>query len=86
MSRVRTNVAAPLKVVFELDGGAWHVYVPAVPGCRSQGRSLSEARCNLREALALFDREDAELIEDVHLPTSGVVGAGPSNTTAPPMA
>lgn len=70
MSRVRTEVAAPLKVVFEPDGGAWHVHVPAVPGCRSHGRSLSEARRNLREALALFDWEDAELIE------VGVVGAG----------
>lgn len=70
MPRIRTKVAAPLKVVFEPDGGAWHVYVPAVPGCRSHGRSLSEARRNIREALALFDREGAELIEDVHLPKS----------------
>ena len=68
MSRVRTKVAAPMKVVFEPDGGAWHVYVPAVQGCRSHGRSLSEARRNIREVLALFDREDTELIEDVHLP------------------
>ena len=68
MSRVRTKMAAPLKVVFEPDGGAWHVYVPAVRGCRSHGRSLSEARRNIREALALFDRENAELVEDVRLP------------------
>jgi predicted RNase H-like HicB family nuclease len=61
-------MAAPLKVVFEPDGGAWHVYVPAVQGCRSHGRSLSEARRNIREALALFDREGAELVEDVRLP------------------
>jgi predicted RNase H-like HicB family nuclease len=64
MSRVRTRLAAPLKVVFEPDGGAWHVHVPAVQGCRSHGRSLSEARRSIREALALFDRGDAELIED----------------------
>jgi predicted RNase H-like HicB family nuclease len=63
-------MAAPLKVVFEPDGGAWHVYVPAVQGCRSHGRSLSEARRNIREALALFDREGAELVEDVRLPKS----------------
>jgi predicted RNase H-like HicB family nuclease len=68
MSRVRTKMAAPLKVVFEPDGGAWHVHVPAVRGCRSHGRSLSEARRNIREALALFDREGADLVEDVRLP------------------
>jgi predicted RNase H-like HicB family nuclease len=61
-------MAAPLKVVFEPDGGAWHVYVPAVRGSRSRGRSLSEARRNIREALALFDQEGAELVEDVRLP------------------
>jgi predicted RNase H-like HicB family nuclease len=72
MSRVRTKVAAPLKVVFEPDGGAWHVYVPAVQGCRSHGRSLSAARRNIREALALFDREGAELVEDVRLPRSAL--------------
>lgn len=70
MSRVRTKLAAPLKVVFEPDGGAWHVYLPAVQGCRSHGRSLSEARRNIREALTLFDREGAALIEHVRLPKS----------------
>jgi predicted RNase H-like HicB family nuclease len=70
MARVGTKVTDPLNVVFEPDGGAWHVHVPAVPGCRSHGRSLSEARRNIREALALFDQEGAELIE------VGVEGAG----------
>jgi len=84
MSRVRTKMAA-LKVVFEPDGGAWHVYVPAVRGCRSHGRSLSEARRNIREALALFDRESAELFEDVRLPTPMSNGSGAREESSMPQ-
>ena len=40
-------------VVFEPDGAGWHVYVREIQGCRSHGRSLSEARKNIREAVAL---------------------------------
>lgn len=38
--------------VFEPDEGGWHVYLPRVQGCRTWGRSLAEARKNIREALA----------------------------------
>lgn len=41
-----------MRVVFEPDGSGWHVYIPAVQGCRSHGRSIAEARRNVREALA----------------------------------
>jgi predicted RNase H-like HicB family nuclease len=48
-------MAAQMKyeVVFEPDeGGGWHVYIPAVRGCRTWGRSLEAARRYIREALA----------------------------------
>jgi len=75
----RRKVADPLKlnVVFEADDGGWHVYVPSLQGCRSWGRSLKEARRNIREAISLFeeDFEDADAVardavfeEDVRLP------------------
>lgn len=53
------------KVVFEpeSDGGGWNVSIPSVQGCHTYGRSLSEARDHLREALACcadkFDDPDA---------------------------
>jgi predicted RNase H-like HicB family nuclease len=40
------------KVVFEPDGGGWHVTIPSVKGCHSWGQSLGQARRNIREALA----------------------------------
>jgi hypothetical protein len=53
------------------------VSLPAVPGCRSEGRSITEARRNIREALAtcadVFDdadqvARDAEILEEIRLP------------------
>lgn len=48
------------RAVFEPDGGGWHVTLPAVQGCHTWGRSLSEARANLREALACCADEFAD--------------------------
>jgi predicted RNase H-like HicB family nuclease len=66
--------------IFEPDDGGWCVRIPSVAGCHSEGRSLNEARKNIREALATCvdvfgseaeaDRvaETAEIVEDVRLP------------------
>jgi len=44
-----------LKVVFEpSDEGGYTVYVPALPGCVSEGDTLEEARQNIREAIELY--------------------------------
>jgi len=48
-------VAREMKVVLEADGGGWHVHLPEVAGCRSHGRSIAEARRNIREALSLCE-------------------------------
>jgi predicted RNase H-like HicB family nuclease len=59
------------RVVYELDESAhWIARVPRVKGCHTYGRSLSEARSRIREALALFvtDAARAQLVDDVHLP------------------
>ena len=52
-------------VVIEPDEDAFHVYVPALPGCHSFGNTVEEARTNIEEAIALHIecmREDGELI------------------------
>ncbi|MBI4612419.1 MAG: type II toxin-antitoxin system HicB family antitoxin [Planctomycetes bacterium] len=62
---------AKYTAVFERDeSGAWNVHVPEVPGCRTYGRNLAQARRRLREALSLFidDAEGVEVREDVRLP------------------
>jgi predicted RNase H-like HicB family nuclease len=66
------------KAVFEPDGAGWVVSIPALQGCHSQGRSLSEARTRIRDALSLHEEQldgkvrqvarDAVLEEDVRLP------------------
>jgi predicted RNase H-like HicB family nuclease len=70
-------VAMKYKAVFTPDeGGAWNVTIPAVPGCHTWGRSLSEARRNIREALEVsLDDENrtkiaakAEIEEEHRLP------------------
>ncbi len=44
-----------LKVVLEKsEDGGYTVYVPALPGCISEGDTLEEALANIREAIALY--------------------------------
>lgn len=53
------------------ETGWWAVEVPEVQGCRTQARTLREARRRIRDALALFvdDAETADLVDDIRLPT-----------------
>ena len=49
-----------LNVILEpSDEGGFTVYVPALPGCISEGETEAEALANIREAIELY-LEDAE--------------------------
>ena len=38
--------------------GKWYIaYIPEIPGVNTQGRTLKEARSNLKDALALIEAE-----------------------------
>ena len=59
------------RVIYERDeSGHWIATVPRVKGCHSYGRSISEARERVREALGLFVKHAARarLVDDVRLP------------------
>lgn len=44
-----------LQVVLELsDEGGYTVYVPALPGCISEGENVDEALENIKEAIELY--------------------------------
>ncbi len=59
-----------VKVVFEpSEEGGYTVYVPALPGCLSEGDTLEEARQNIREAIELY----LEPIEEPVAPQGGLV-------------
>ncbi len=47
--------------VFELDGAWWIGYVEELPGANTQGKTLEEARENLREAIRLILEANQEL-------------------------
>lgn len=49
--------------VFEQDGEWWIGYVEELPGANTQGRTLEEARENLKEAVALVLEANRELAE-----------------------
>lgn len=64
-------------VVFERgDDGWWLASVPSVPGCLTQGRTIEEARRNIRDALGMFPEEgwtekaasSAEILDEIHVP------------------
>lgn len=59
-----------LKVVLEpSDEGGYTVYVPALPGCISEGDTLEEALSNIREAIELY----LEPVEDDGITEEGAL-------------
>jgi predicted RNase H-like HicB family nuclease len=60
------------RAIYELDeSGHWIVRVRDLNGCHSYGRSLSEARSRIREALGLFvaDVQHAKVVDQIRLPS-----------------
>jgi predicted RNase H-like HicB family nuclease len=59
-----------LKVHFKpSDVGGYTVFVPALPGCISEGDTLEEARQNIREAIEHY----LESADDTLAPAGGLV-------------
>jgi predicted RNase H-like HicB family nuclease len=49
------SVTDEFEVVYEPeDDGGYHVYCPALKGCHSYGKTKSEARENIAEAIELW--------------------------------
>lgn len=47
--------------VFEKDGEWWIGYIEELPGANAQGKTMDEARENLKEAVALVIEANVEL-------------------------
>ena len=60
MKRKNTSVST-FTAVIQKRGRWYAAYVEEIPGVNTQGRTLAEARRNLREALRLILRANREL-------------------------
>jgi predicted RNase H-like HicB family nuclease len=61
------------RIIYERDpSGTWLVRAPRVRGCHTYGRTLAEARQNMREALALFvaGAREARFAEQIRIAPS----------------
>lgn len=48
------NTPSTYRIIIEPDGKYFHAYVPALPGCHTFGKNLSEAKKNAREAIQIY--------------------------------
>lgn len=55
--------------VFEKHGRWYIAYVEEIPGVNTQGRTMTEARVNLKEALQLILEENRRLVPQKRSPT-----------------
>ena len=53
------------------DEGGYTVYVPALPGCISEGETRDEALANIRESIKLY----LEPVEDDYISTLSVLAS-----------
>ena len=52
-----------LKVVITKGEDGWYVVtVPSLPGCITQGRTIKEAKQNIKEAISLYLEPEEEII------------------------
>lgn len=42
------------RVIIEPDGKYFHAYVPALRGCHTSGKTMLEAKKNIREAITVY--------------------------------
>lgn len=61
---MKKNIRNYIAIFQEEKEGGYSVWVPALPGCASQGDSLEEAIANIREAIELY-LEDHTIDEDL---------------------
>jgi len=48
------QTALSFRTIIEKDGKFYHGYVPILPGCHTQGRTIEETRKHLREAITAY--------------------------------
>jgi predicted RNase H-like HicB family nuclease len=60
----RYYISGMFTAVYRKSGKWWAAYVEEVPGVNTQGATLTEARANLKEALAMILETNRELARE----------------------
>ena len=55
-----------------LETGLYVGFVPGIPGAHSQGETLEELNCNLKEVVALLLEEDAPILATEYVGTQTI--------------
>ncbi len=63
MANKKVKVLEYNAVFLEEDEGGYSVWVPALPGCTSQGETFEETVKNIKEAIELYLEASPEIIE-----------------------
>ena len=61
LSKVPSRMSGRFSAVYEKHGDFWIAWVEELPGANTQGRTLKEARDNLKEAIKLVIETNREL-------------------------
>jgi predicted RNase H-like HicB family nuclease len=52
--KAKTSKTLSYSVFYEESGGGYVAFVPALPGCHTQGKTLLEAEQNVSEAITVY--------------------------------
>lgn len=52
-----------LRVIIEPDEDVYTAYCPELPGCVTYGKSIEEAKKNIKEAIELYLRPDPTVVK-----------------------
>jgi predicted RNase H-like HicB family nuclease len=63
------NTNMKLTAAYKQVGDWWAAWVEEIPGVNTQGKTLEEARENLKDALQMVLEANRELAEEEHKPT-----------------
>ena len=63
MAKKRIKILQYNAVVQEEKEGGYSIWVPALPGCCSQGETFEEAVKNIKEAIELYLESAPEMLE-----------------------
>lgn len=73
MEKVEKKVHSFTAVFEPAEEGGYVVYVPALPGCATQGETFEEAQTNAKDAIEAYLEAMKDLNEDIALESESTI-------------